>query len=846
MKVPGFIGGSDVQKSLNLSNNKCINLVPVTNDKGSITAFYKTDGLKSEGTLSGTPAGLYNASNNRSFYVSGTTLYELSSSLVSTSRGTVTSGTYEFSDNGIELICVNGTDGWLFTFSTNVLLKIKVLTANFTVTSATPAVVTSTAHGLVAGDRVLLQTTGFLPVGLLTNTVYFVISTGLTANAFQVSETLNGSTISTIDDFYINYNNILDAIAWNGSIFVAVASSGVGNRVVTSYDGFVWTERQSAGDIPWRSVAWNGTVFCAIASANPAGPARAMTSPDGITWTQRTTINSLYYHGIAWNGSLFVAVAQEGVGIRAISSPDGITWTQRVSAADNHWQSVCWNGSIFVAVASSGVGNRVMTSVDGINWIIRVSAADSYWRYVGWSGTLFIAVGQGTTIANSIMTSPDGITWTLRSQSVYSFLESVACSDTIAVAVGNAGIVMTSPDGITWTTRSIPAGVSGNEWRGVTWNGSIFVAVGDGNSHKVMTSPDGITWSIQNSYGTHSFLTSGYGFPNGCKKVSYMNGRFVAEEPNSQNFFVSEVLDGGQWDQLNLQTVDSNPDNVVTHVVSHNELIMFCEESGEIFTDSGTYPSPFVRNGSAIFEIGCAAIYSTAILDNTVFWLGQSKQGTGIVYKLNGYTPQRISTDSIEYSIQSMSTISDARAFSYQKDGHHFYVITFPTGNKTFVYDINTSLWHERASFISSTFAKWEPQFYIYFNGKHYVSDYNSTTLYSIDSNTYKNGANPLKIVRSFYSPSSDMKRVVHHMMQIEAEFGVTALSDPEAVILLRWSNDSGNNWSNEISRGIGAVGEYFKRVIFNRLGMTKGPARIYEISCTDNVKCVLINVFLE
>src|SRR3990167_3250813 len=67
----------------------------------------------------------------------------------------------------------------------------------FTVTIATPAVFTSTAHGLAAGDRVKLRTTGALPTGLSVDTVYFVISAGLTADAFQLSTTDGGAAINT-------------------------------------------------------------------------------------------------------------------------------------------------------------------------------------------------------------------------------------------------------------------------------------------------------------------------------------------------------------------------------------------------------------------------------------------------------------------------------------------------------------------------------------------------------------------------------------------------------------------------------------------------------------------------
>jgi hypothetical protein len=67
----------------------------------------------------------------------------------------------------------------------------------FTVTIASPAVFSATAHGLVEGNTVRFTTTGALPTGLTAGTVYFVIAAGLTANAFEVSATLGGAAINT-------------------------------------------------------------------------------------------------------------------------------------------------------------------------------------------------------------------------------------------------------------------------------------------------------------------------------------------------------------------------------------------------------------------------------------------------------------------------------------------------------------------------------------------------------------------------------------------------------------------------------------------------------------------------
>ena len=67
----------------------------------------------------------------------------------------------------------------------------------FTVTIASPAVFTQTAHGLIAGQKIRFATTGALPTGLTVGTEYYVISTGLTSSTFRVSLTSGGSAVNT-------------------------------------------------------------------------------------------------------------------------------------------------------------------------------------------------------------------------------------------------------------------------------------------------------------------------------------------------------------------------------------------------------------------------------------------------------------------------------------------------------------------------------------------------------------------------------------------------------------------------------------------------------------------------
>lgn len=66
-----------------------------------------------------------------------------------------------------------------------------------TITVASPAVFSLTAHGFVPGQSFTLTTTGTLPTGLATATTYYVIATGLTANAFEISASPGGSAVNT-------------------------------------------------------------------------------------------------------------------------------------------------------------------------------------------------------------------------------------------------------------------------------------------------------------------------------------------------------------------------------------------------------------------------------------------------------------------------------------------------------------------------------------------------------------------------------------------------------------------------------------------------------------------------
>jgi len=372
-------------------------------------------------------------------------------------------------------------------------------------------------------------------------------------------------------------------------------------------------------------------------------------------------------------------------------------------------------------------------------------------------------------------------------------------------------------------------------------------------------------------------------FP-GALTVGYLDGYFVFIQPNTQKLWVTALLEGTSVDPLDFASAEGSPDNLVSMIVDHREVWLYGTNSVEVWYDAGNADFPLQRIQGAYNEIGCAATFSVAKLDNGLFWLGADARGQGIVYRANGYTGQRISTHAIEYAIAQYPIISDAIAYTYQQEGHAFYVLTFPSANATWVYDVSTQAWHERAAFSNGQFLRHRSNCQMAFNSEIVVGDFANGNLYAFDLDIYADNGSPQKWLRSWRAlptGQNNLNRTAHHSLQLDCESGVginnsggtdptylltesglyittesgdylvsvaegepTVGSDPQ--VMLRWSDDGGHTWSNEHWATVGKIGEYGRRVKWNRLGTTdKLRDRVYEVSGTDPVRIAIMGAEL-
>lgn len=378
-----------------------------------------------------------------------------------------------------------------------------------------------------------------------------------------------------------------------------------------------------------------------------------------------------------------------------------------------------------------------------------------------------------------------------------------------------------------------------------TYTGEVGLA---SNGDQILIVDGAHGWLIDVDTSTLSAITDD-AFPAGVTRATYQDSFFLVTGDGTGKFYMNEVPnDGAQWNGLDFASAEGSPDHTIGIISDHRELWLFGEQTAEVWANTGNADFPFQRSGNVFIEHGCAAAGTVAKADNTVFWLGADDKGAGIVWRADGYTPLRISTHAIESAIGSYPTIADAFAFTYQQEGHIFYVLTFPTAGATWCYDAATQLWHERAwrDPDNGLLTRWRPCCHVYANGEHLVGDFETGDVYALDLDTFTDDGAPILRQRRTATTESQQQRMFYSCLQVDMETGVGPGSEDGSVplLMLRYSSDGGHTWSPERTATVGAAGQYSARAKFNRLG--SGRNRVWEISMTDPVKFAVFGAVVD
>lgn len=332
----------------------------------------------------------------------------------------------------------------------------------------------------------------------------------------------------------------------------------------------------------------------------------------------------------------------------------------------------------------------------------------------------------------------------------------------------------------------------------------------------------------------------------GADTVNYVDTFFVFNKPSSQQFYISLSADVA-FDPLDIASKSTYSDTLITLAVMHREIWLFGSQTTEVWYNTGAADFTFGRMPGVFIEHGCVAKHSVAKIDLALFWLGSDLQGQGIVFAGKNYAAQRISTYAIEQEFSTYPTLSDAIGFSYLQQGHAFYVLTFPTANKTWCFDVSTGLWHQRGYLnADGTVSRHRMNCTSFNNNRNLVGDWQTGQVFALDTNNYTDNGQPILRIRSFpHIAGKDGNRVLFRQFIADMEVGRGLpgdTADPE--VRLRWSDDRGASWGNYVFGSIGKVGEFLTSIQYQRLGYARD--RVFELSWSVPVKTALNGAYVD
>jgi len=361
---------------------------------------------------------------------------------------------------------------------------------------------------------------------------------------------------------------------------------------------------------------------------------------------------------------------------------------------------------------------------------------------------------------------------------------------------------------------------------------------GPGVGNEIMVVDGSQGWIYSSTGGTFTqILDADF---TSTDRVDFIDGYFIYAEKGSGRFWITNLYAGGTIDGLDFATAEGGPDRLMTVLCDKRQVWLFGEDTSEVWYNSGDANNTFQRFQGGFTHHGCVATFSPQLFDNTVVWLTRNNRGQCLVAQAGqGYAPKIISSPEMAYQIQQYSTVSDAWAYTYQLEGHEFYVLNFPTAKAVWAYDAATQIWHERAHIISNVFPNRERyNCHAFACGKHLLGDMSNGLIYQLSNSVYTMNGGVIPRVRQIGNISDEERRIRLKSVQIDLEEGVGLTDSTDTDAYLSWSKDGGHTWSNEIKKSIGKIGEYTLRAVWRKLG--EGRIWAFRLKIYGPIKVVI------
>ena len=313
------------------------------------------------------------------------------------------------------------------------------------------------------------------------------------------------------------------------------------------------------------------------------------------------------------------------------------------------------------------------------------------------------------------------------------------------------------------------------------WSGSQIGTITAGRTTPVKMADNGLTlvivdgssngWQVTLAGNVFSQISDPTGSFQGGTFADYLDTFLLFNVPGTPQFQSSQSL-AVTFDPLYFANKESYSDLLAALVVIKREIWLIGQRTTEVWYNTGAADFPFQSMPGVFIDHGTIAPYSLAATDNAAFWVSQDRTGQGIVLQGAGYEAKRISTYAIEAEFARYPTLTDAIGMTYQYSGHSFYHLTFPTADKTWIFDINGGpselAWIDG----NGTEHRHRANCAGLCNGVIAVGDWQNGNIYALDPAAYTDNGAPIKRLRRFPHILADGKRVFYRQFLADMETG--------------------------------------------------------------------------
>lgn len=273
---------------------------------------------------------------------------------------------------------------------------------------------------------------------------------------------------------------------------------------------------------------------------------------------------------------------------------------------------------------------------------------------------------------------------------------------------------------------------------------------------------------------------------------------------NADDFTTIDILD--------FANAESSPDANVRVIAFQNAAWFLGEDSTEPWQNTGA-SFPFARITQT--PVGCKAAGSAAIADDKLIWVADDNT---VKMTSGAYTPETISNSGVSRAIEDETNPEDMTATTFSFHGHHFYVLN--GANFSYQYDVTTGSWSERKS---GALNRWRIDTMVEFDGKWIAGDYANGKLYEMNPSKFDESGTA--IVTEIHLPPVHawplglIFDTFHADIRPGVGLNTTTAANLDPKLMLDYSDDGGDSWSNQRQLALGRLGKSHTRAKANRLG---------------------------